>query len=48
MDADSLKRDELYKTHPEILDFVVEHSSEISVRERYRSLFFEHPADAMP
>jgi hypothetical protein len=46
LDASSLKNDELYKHHPEILAFVVEHSSERSVRERYGFLFREHPAQA--
>lgn len=45
-DANSLRDDELYKKHPEILDFVVEHSSEASVKQRYGSLFYEHPANA--
>lgn len=47
LDASSLKTDELYKNHPEILDFVVEHSSEASVKERYGFLFCEHPAQAL-
>jgi hypothetical protein len=47
LDARSLKDDELYKAHPEILNFVVEHSSEVSVKERYGFLFCEHPAHAI-
>ena len=47
LDARSLEHDDLYKAHPEILDFVVEHSSEVSVKERYGFLFCEHPAHAV-
>ena len=46
LDATALVNDELYKNHPNILDFVVEHSSEASVKERYSFLFCDHPSQA--
>lgn len=46
LDADSLRDDELFKKHPILLDFVVEHNSEKSVKDRFGFLFCHQPGQA--